>query len=114
MFYLTERVDEKQCSVGDRLMVLSDFSGIPAGLKGTISEIYHEGVMVEWDVLHCYSVDNGCSRAAEECSCGCYECKPRRKRSDGFSRDDLQYLAFETKKRPDVDPTVTNIHADGR
>jgi len=78
MFYLTKRVDEKQCFIGDRCMVLADFSGIPAGTRGTVTEIYDKGVMVEWD----------------------------QSRSDGFSRDDLQYLAFETLKHPDVYPKV--------
>lgn len=73
MFYLLKRVDEKQFTVGDRVMVLADFSGIKAGMKGKITEVYNEGVMVEWDD------------------------KPL---SDGFGRDELEYLAVETQKHP--------------
>ena len=83
MFYLTKRVDEKQCTLGERCMVLADFSGINAGHKGRVVEIYDEGVMIQWNK----SPDGY-------------------RRSDGFSRDELEYLAFETKKHPKVDPAV--------
>lgn len=71
-------------------MVLADFSGIPAGTKGTITEIYDEGVMVEWDKSR---PDDG----------DAYDMRPR---SDGFSRDELEYLPFETIKHPKVDPGI--------
>lgn len=83
MFYLTKRIDEKQCTLGDRCMALSDFFGINAGDKGRVVEIYNEGVSIQWD------------RRGDG-----------RRTVDGFSRDDMQYLAFETKKHPKVDPTV--------
>ena len=45
MFYLTHKtISEIQES--DKVMVLADFSGIPAGTKGVIVENYKEGVMV--------------------------------------------------------------------
>ncbi len=90
MFYLTKRIDEKQCTIGERCMLLADFSGILAGTKGHITEVYSVGVMVEWE--------NFANRPSWM--------KPRR---DGFSRDELEYLAFETTKHPKVDPTVTRV-----
>lgn len=89
-FYLTKRDHEDQCSVGERLMVLSDFYGITAGNKGTVCAVYSVGIMVEWDKL------------PDQPSW-------QRKTRDGFSREDLQYLAFETHKHPKVDPTVTRV-----
>lgn len=91
MFYITKRTDEKQCNVGDRVMLLADFSGLPAGTLGQIEEIYSEGVMIEWFV--------------EQYRIGRLEPSTR---SDGFSREEFQYLAFATQKHPDVDPTVYN------
>jgi hypothetical protein len=79
MFYLLKRIDEKQFNLGDRVMVLADFSGIKSGTKGKVVEIYDEGLMVEWD-------DEGKDRF-----------RPLR---DGFSRDELEYLAVETEKHP--------------
>jgi hypothetical protein len=76
MFYLLKRQDEKQFSIDDRVMVLADFSGIPAGTKGMITEIYEEGVMVQWEM------------------------DGQRRPADGFSREELEYLAVETKKHP--------------
>ena len=95
MFYLTKRIDEKQCTVGDRCMVLADFIGIPAGTKGTIIEIYDEGVVVKW--LPCDQCAEG-----EDCHAA--------PTSDGFSREELEYLAFETEKHPKVDAKVNNIN----
>lgn len=83
MFYLTKRVDEKQCTVGDQCMVLADFSGIAAGTQGYVQEVYHEGVMIEWVT-------------------------GERRPADGFSREELEYLAFATLKHPRVDATVYN------
>lgn len=90
MFYLTKRIDEKQCTVGDLCMVLSDFSGVPAGTLGKVEEIYEEGVMIQWP-------PNPNDK---------WERKPL---ADGFARDELEYLAFATEKHPKVDPTVFNI-----
>lgn len=100
MFYLTKRVDEKQCLVGEECMVLSDFSGIPAGMKGIITEIYSEGVMITWikdgktaeDIIAALDVEMVAAS--------------RGFLSDGFSRDELEYLAFATQKHPKVDPAV--------
>ena len=85
MFYLLKRVDEKQCNIGDRVMVLADFVSVPAGTKGEIIEIYDEGVMIEW-VWEAGSINDH-----EQGMC------PLR---DGFSRDELEYLGFETEKHP--------------
>jgi hypothetical protein len=82
MFYLLKRVDEKQCNLDDRIMVLADFSGVPAGTKGKIVEIYDRGVTVEWELP----------------TKGSWQ-KPLR---DGFARDELEYLAFETEKHPKI------------
>jgi hypothetical protein len=90
MFYLTKRVDEKQCTIGERCMVLADFSGIKAGTKGRVCEIYERGVVIQWEYEHQVVRSNGLNR-------------PQR---DGFSRDELEYLAFETRKHPKVDPKV--------
>lgn len=97
MFYLLKRVDEKQFTLGDRVMVLADFSGIPAGAKGKISEIYHEGVMVEWD----WSEDELARITRHN-----YTPRPR---SDGFGRDELEYLAVETEKHPVRYPQLNTI-----
>jgi len=71
MFYLLKKtIDE--IHEGDVVMLLADFSGLHAGMKGTISENYKRGVMVQWDSTH----------------------------SDGFGADELEYLAFETAKHP--------------
>lgn len=100
MFYLTKRVDEKQCTPGERIMVLSDFSGVPAGHKGTVVEIYGQewsdggGITIEWDCRPGHPEDI------------------RRKLRDGFGRDDLQYLAFCTLKHPKVDPTVYRVEIE--
>jgi hypothetical protein len=104
MFYLTKRVDEKQCTVGERCMVLADFSGIPAGTKGIVSEIYSEGVTVAWEIHNCSLMQ--IAEAIKEDRCfparGFY--------ADGFSRDEMEYLAFETPKHPKVDAKVSNIN----
>lgn len=86
MFYLTKRQDENQCTPGDTCMVLADFFGIPAGSIGTVDEVYDGGVMIRWD--------------------------PPMDKSDGFHRDELEYLAFGSMKHPKVDPEVhnTTIH----
>jgi hypothetical protein len=91
MFYLTKRIDERQCTVGEKCMALSDFSGIYAGQKGVVTEIYYEGIMVKW--LEC-----------ENCAKG-NNCGPAPK-TDGFGRDELQYLAFATFAHPDFNPEV--------
>lgn len=79
--------------VGERCMVLSDFLGIEAGTKGAIVEICDGGVIIEWD-------DTRGDMAGRD----------RHKRSEAFIFNELQYLAFETKKHPNVDPEVTNIN----
>lgn len=76
MFYLTQKA-VKEIKVGDRCMVLADFSGIEAGMKGTISENYKHGVMVDWDTP-----------------------TPSGVKADGFGEDELEYLAFATLKHP--------------
>lgn len=104
MFYLTKRVDEGQCNIGDECMVLADFSGIKAGHRGIISEMYDEGVMVAW-----YDSDESRQqviRALEEGNCY----PSHGYLTDGFSRDELEYLAFCTKAHPKVDPKVYNAN----
>lgn len=77
MMYLSKKTSEKDCKVGDNVLVLADFSGVPAGTRGEIVEIYDGGVMVQWP-----------ARSQWE------ETRPLR---DGFARDELKYLAFEGK-----------------
>ncbi len=92
-------------------MTLSDFSGVPAGTRGVISEIYEEGVMIVWAGLknHQMSALNTVESIGERMSNGEKMYSSRGWLTDGFSRDDLQYLAFATSKRPDVDPTVYRV-----
>lgn len=90
MFYLSKRQDEKQCTLGEKAMVLADFPaiGIKAGTIGVVCEIYDGGVMLRWPTTeHDRMFD-------------------RKGACDGFGRDELEYLAFETSKHPKVDPTV--------
>lgn len=94
MFYLTKRIDERQCLVGDRCMVLADFSGIPAGTKGTVCDIYDGGLTILWQ----------CEEFGEK------HPEDHGQRRDGFGRDELEYLAFETKAHPNVDPRVSNTN----
>jgi hypothetical protein len=75
MFYMTKRTRVADCKVGDRVMVLSDFSGIEAGWKGTVDENYARGIMVRWDATG---------------------------RCDGFGDDELECLAFGTDMHPSV------------
>lgn len=88
MFYLLKKKSEMECGINERVMVLADFYGIRAGTKGKIVEIYGNfrdskdkgGVMVEWDR-----------------KVGDFGYEPTR---DGFGRDELEYLAFETETHP--------------
>ncbi len=97
MFYLLKRIDEKQCTIGERCMVLADFSGIPAGTKGIITEIYEEGVMVTWELDGVTSdfIREKISKGDEFMACHGWS-------NDGFSREELEYLAFETSKHPRI------------
>lgn len=103
MFYLTKRIDEKQCTPTEMCMVLSDFSGVPAGTKGLVSEIYDEGVMIAWIGLGPWPKSIEDIKGAIE-SGRCYPAAGFG--TDGFSRDELQYLAFGTKAHPEVNPEV--------
>lgn len=96
MFYLLKRTDEKQCTLGERVMVLADFTGIAAGTRGIITEIYNEGVMVTWEKDGKLAID--IREAASQGELGITASKGFQ--SDGFSRDELEYLAFETEKKP--------------
>lgn len=82
-------------------MVLADFSGIPAGTKGIISEIYDEGVMVSWLGMQTSMTEITKEMVLE--AIAEKHCFPARGfPSDGFSRDELEYLAFETVKHPKI------------
>lgn len=99
-FYLTKRVDEKQCTIGDECMVLADFFGVPAGTKGIVSEIYDGGVMIAWIGLHPVG-----SKTVNEITAAIRagRCFPAAGfDTDGFSRDELEYLAFKTNAKPSV------------
>lgn len=82
MRFLKKIENESECAVGDKCLVLADFSGVPAGCRGIITEIYKEGVMVEWDLPETNPP---------------LDIYPSRRLRDGFARDELKYLAFETK-----------------
>lgn len=106
-FYLVKRADEKQCKVGERCMVLADFPGVPVGTKGIIAEIYSDGVMVAWigvnkktesDIVDAMRHPNEMQLSAG-----------RGFLIDGFARDELGYLVFETLKHPHVDSEVTRV-----
>ncbi|HEY8191637.1 MAG TPA: hypothetical protein VIG74_04370 [Alphaproteobacteria bacterium] len=75
-------------------MVLSDFSGVPAGTKGVITENYGRGVMVTWAK----------ERTLDEISARLEAGQPmyaaQGYQADGFGDDELEYLAFETKTHP--------------
>lgn len=77
MMYLSKKTSEKDCKVGDNVMVLADFSGVPAGTRGEIVEVNNGGVMVQWTPRNQWE-----------------EARPLR---DGFTRDELKYLAFVDK-----------------
>lgn len=98
MFYLTKRIDENQCTVGERCMVLADFSGIEAGTIGKVVNVDDRGgITIEF-----YPKCN------ESGGCLCSGCNGTRKNPrDRFTRDELEYLAFETEKHPKVDPKVS-------
>jgi hypothetical protein len=83
MFYLTKKPIQ-EIKKNDRVMVLADFSGIPAGTKGTIRQNYETGVTVEWDKKKPEDGD-------------VWDMRPG---SDGFGSDELEYLAFETAVHP--------------
>ena len=106
MFYLTSRKSEQQCIVGDQVMVLADFSGVPAGTKGLVSEIYDGGVMVAWIGLH--------NKTLGDILKAMISSKPMELSAargflmDGFAADEMGYLAFATEKHPKVDPMVFN------
>ena len=98
MFYLLKRVDEKQCTLGEVCMVLADFSGVPAGTKGIVCEIYNEGISIAWLKLtpHGSKSEEQIREAIE--AGNCYPAAGFD--TDGFSRDELEYLVFETKRHP--------------
>ena len=98
MFYLLKRIDENQCNIGDEVMVLADFVGVPAGTKGVVTEIYDGGLMVTWARLQGERMNqlNTIETIKERISHGDQFMACQGWRSDGFSRDELQYLRFKT------------------
>jgi hypothetical protein len=111
MFYFTKRVDEKQCTIGEVVMVISDFTRIPAGTKGVITEIYEKGVMVTWVGIEQSNVSkfNTVETIGDHIRHGNIFPAAQGWLSDGFSRDELEYLAFATVKHPKVDPRVYSV-----
>lgn len=112
MFYLTKRTDEKQCNLGDVCMVLADFSGIPAGTRGVVTGVYSEGVMITWVGLEHARMSkvNTVETIGERIARGDDFSAAMGWFSDGFSRDELQYLMFCTAKHPDIDAMVYNYN----
>lgn len=95
MFYLLRGVPLPDIEVGQRVMVLADFSGVPAGTKGVISQNYRTGVMVVW-ALDGVSLDD----VAAEVQSGQPLMAFQGWHMDGFDSDELEYLAFETSRHP--------------
>lgn len=106
MFYLLKQVDEKQFTPGDVVMVLADFNGIKAGEKGVITEIYNQGVMVTWEGRKVHHPKASEYPDIEEIQdmLDAGEIFPAARGwvSDGFARDELEYLAVQTEKHPKV------------
>jgi len=103
MFFLTKRIDAAQCTPGEVCMVLADFSGVPAGSLGIVSEVYDGGVSIAW-----YKTDEEAQKIIRAVHAG--KCYPASGFStDGFASDELDYLAFATLKHPKVDATVHRI-----
>jgi len=102
MFYLLKRVDEKQFVLGDQVMVLADFSGIPAGTKGIVIEIYDSGVMVAWAHEHPDRTEKYITlhMILDKLRSGEAFMAAQGWRMDGFSRDELEYLGVATVKKP--------------
>jgi hypothetical protein len=75
MFYLTKKTKIEEVNVGDQIIVLADFSGIPAGTKGRVQAKTETIVMITWNIGNPAN-------------------------SDGFREDELEYLAFATKTKP--------------
>lgn len=76
-YYMLKRSDEGQCLIGDRCMVLADTGALTAGQKGRIIEIYEGGITIQFD-----------KRVGDI------------KTIEGFERDHLNYLAWETRQVP--------------
>lgn len=102
MFYVLIRVDEGQFTIGDRVMVLADFSGITAGEKGIVTEVYEGGVVITWERMEKWGksviATPDYMRAISNSGLGFPISDGWR--SDGFSRKELKYLAIETKTLP--------------
>lgn len=75
-------------------MTLADWPLIPAGTKAIVTEIYHEGIMLEW-------------QSGEYKSYAIGRNEPRMPQ-DGFSRDDMRWLAFASK----IDPSHPSFNAE--
>ena len=90
MFFLKKITHETQAMVGDTVMVLSDFAGIQAGDRGKVVEIYNGGITIEW--IRDYSWG-------------------RTPETDGFGRDDLEYLAFGTPHHPQLEKFLAKQNA---
>ncbi len=100
MFYITQRSSEQQCTPGELCMVLADFSGILAGTRGIVTEIYDSGVSIAW-----YKTDEEALRIIQAIREG--TCYPARGYSiDGFSRDELVDLGIATLRHPNIDAKV--------
>lgn len=97
MFYLLRKNAPDLVEVGERVMVLADFSGIPAGTKGIVTENYKSGVSVTWEKDGKTAED---IRAAMEGENEMALSGARGFTIDGFWADELEYLAFETQTHP--------------
>lgn len=71
MRYLTRKTSLLEVHLNDKVMVLSDFSGVPAGTKGEVMNVNDQTIGVQW-------LDNA----------GGFQGK------DWFSEKELAYLVF--------------------
>lgn len=87
MFYLKKATREDEFRLEERVILLADFPAIHlrAGMIATVVEIYRTG-------------DHGYETGGVMIE---YESEGGVKWREGFGREELQYLAMETQRRPD-------------
>lgn len=107
MFYIIKRQDEKQFNIGDVVMSLADFSGVQAGSKGVVTQIYDGGLMVTWEgrVIHSpefrgMAMIDDILKLLKDSDWHFGGMAVHGWLSDGFSREDLEYLVVRSEKHP--------------
>lgn len=101
MFYVLKKEKVADVEERERIMVLADFSGVPAGTIGVITENYRTGVMVTWAKDGKTIEDIYAALDMKETTGNEFELSAARGFvMDGFGEDELEYLAFGTLKHP--------------